>query len=406
VLLVTAVGVPDATLVELARRRPDHVIVVGGTAAIPESVARAVRAESRIAGRDRYETSRLLAGGRTDAYLADGRAFARAAPVAAAAVGAGVPLLLVDHSTPPPPSRASAEAVVLASTWSFADALTAAALGEPLFLVPRTCVPDAIRVELERLDPQRLTLVGGTAALGDGVGELRSCSLPDTVTYEFGGEVTVAQRAYVRAGVDASRRRWGDPGPMVVQAFTDLDDMVAANVRARGWTEDEWREWWDDGHASALGSAGWIGINLASTLAYFDTTSRAMRVVAHEVGHALEYQWGDVDVPEWLLEGGAEWLAVETVEAAGWSDHDVRGEFLDRAQRWGRPLTDFETEQPDAGEYSMGWAGCQYLAELAGPDALLDLFRTVAGGATWQSALHDETGLGPEAFYEGFARWL
>lgn len=55
----------------------------------------------------------------------------------------------------------------------FADALSASALaglqGGPVLLTMRTAVPDAIKAELSRIDPVKIVVLGGTAAISDEV---------------------------------------------------------------------------------------------------------------------------------------------------------------------------------------------------------------------------------------------
>lgn len=107
-LLLTAPnGVPTVVLTELARLKPSEVVVAGGPGAVSNSVVTSLRAEGysvrRVAGADRYETSRRLAAdafanapkGR-QVWLATGRGFADALSAAADAGRRGGPLVLVD----------------------------------------------------------------------------------------------------------------------------------------------------------------------------------------------------------------------------------------------------------------------------------------------------------------------
>lgn len=114
-LLLTLPGVLDARVAaELTRLHPPRVVVVGGAAVIADGVLDAIRAlpfapeVRRVAGLDRYETSRAVIEDTFGAsvpkvYLATGRGFADALTAGAAAAVSGVPVLLTDGS------RASAD---------------------------------------------------------------------------------------------------------------------------------------------------------------------------------------------------------------------------------------------------------------------------------------------------------
>ncbi len=74
---------------------------------------------------------------------------------------------------------ASADTVYLATGLGFADALAGAALagfeGAPLYVIPRTCVPDAVLDEIDRLGASNVVLLGGLPALSAAVESLTPC---------------------------------------------------------------------------------------------------------------------------------------------------------------------------------------------------------------------------------------
>ena len=104
-LLTRATTLPPSVASEIARLKPAKIVVVGGTGRVSMTVTAEIRkivpgaAMSRIAGIDRYETSRLLAttyfGGATTAYIATGESYPDA--MAASALGAALdrPVILV-----------------------------------------------------------------------------------------------------------------------------------------------------------------------------------------------------------------------------------------------------------------------------------------------------------------------
>ena len=139
ILLTRTDVLPEATRAELARLAPARIVIIGGTASVSTSVATAVSAAvpgavvSRIAGKDRYETSAAIAA-----------TFAPNVPV-----------------------------IYAASGLSFADALAAAAAagaqGAPVLLTAPTILPAAIRTQIVRLEPTRAVVAGGTAVVSDSV---------------------------------------------------------------------------------------------------------------------------------------------------------------------------------------------------------------------------------------------
>ena len=105
-------------------------------AAISETVAQELAPYGtvvRLAGADRYETSAAVA---EEVFICEGRVF-------------------------------------LASGGNFPDALVAAAagghIGGPVLLVTYDTIPAATRGQLDRLNPEFIWLVGGTAVIGDSV---------------------------------------------------------------------------------------------------------------------------------------------------------------------------------------------------------------------------------------------
>lgn len=93
---------------ELARLAPERIVVVGGTASIPETIAASAALASgittaaveRIAGKNRYEVSlavaRAMASGDTSSVVvASGEVWPDALSIAGSAAGRGEPILLV-----------------------------------------------------------------------------------------------------------------------------------------------------------------------------------------------------------------------------------------------------------------------------------------------------------------------
>jgi putative cell wall-binding protein len=139
VLLTDPSSIPDSTRSELARLRPQRIVVVGGEGVVSPGVVQQLQAYTgqpvgRLAGPDRYAT---------------------AAQVARASFSPGVP------------------AVFVATGRTFPDALTAgpaaAALGGPVLLVDPTSIPQATADALAWLQPRKIYIVGGPGVVSDGV---------------------------------------------------------------------------------------------------------------------------------------------------------------------------------------------------------------------------------------------
>lgn len=133
VLLVQRDSVPAATQQRLDALKPTKVIVLGGPASVSDAVVAQVRGV-RVAGTNRYATS------------------------AAVSAQAFKPLVGV---------------VYVATGEAFPDALAGAAAGAfrggPVLLVQRDTIPQEVSVELRRLLPQSIVILGGTSSVSSGV---------------------------------------------------------------------------------------------------------------------------------------------------------------------------------------------------------------------------------------------
>ena len=138
-LLVSGSGVPPATAFELTRLQPARIVLFGSVTSVSDAVLEALSGFApggavRVGGTDRYST---------------------AAAISAAAHAPGV---LVAY---------------IATGLNFPDALAGAAVAGatdgPLLLVTQNTLPAATAVELGRLDPGRIVILGGSGVVGDAV---------------------------------------------------------------------------------------------------------------------------------------------------------------------------------------------------------------------------------------------
>lgn len=132
------------------------------------------------------------------------------------------------------PDAASTAAVISASTFApgvpvaylvsrtgASDAAAAGALGGPVLLVDRDAAPAATRVELARLQPTRIIVVGGTNAVGE------------DVVRELGAERIAGDDRYATAALLAEHARQAGVPVVYVVNGTSLADAVVAAAAGR-----------------------------------------------------------------------------------------------------------------------------------------------------------------------------
>ncbi|MGI8871796.1 MAG: cell wall-binding repeat-containing protein [Candidatus Limnocylindria bacterium] len=195
VLLVQASRLPAPTAQELARLRPRRIIVLGAQGAVADRVLRALRAYapsvSRVGAADRYATSAAVSAATFDpnvpvAYVATGETFPDALAGGAAAGREGGPVLLVRHDR----------------------------------------VPSAITTELARLRPQRIVVLGSTAAISARVAHQLARSTA-SISRRAG-----ADRYATAVAVSAAGYRSGSPVEVFVSTGADFPDGLAAGPLA------------------------------------------------------------------------------------------------------------------------------------------------------------------------------
>lgn len=241
-LLTAQASLPASVQTELRRLHPSKIVIVGGEAAVSRAVAAQaakVAPVTRVAGADRFSTSRALAtyafpNGVNGAFVVSGLAFPDALSAGAAAAAAHEPVLLTASNSAAivkstvaaakalgartttivggpnavsasaasalkalgPVTRlsganrdatslavaatfASASTVYLASDAAFPDGLSgsaAAGLGRaPLIIIGHDCVPQSVITRISALGASRVVIVGGAAALSDRIDQLYAC---------------------------------------------------------------------------------------------------------------------------------------------------------------------------------------------------------------------------------------
>jgi putative cell wall-binding protein len=151
VLLVPGTTIPQSVLDELSRLKPKKLVVAGGSAVVSNAVMAAASQAAgvtavRAFGVDRYATAANLSVDR----------FSPGVPVAYVAAGADFPDAL-------------------------AATAAAAQLGGPVLLTAATALPTSTRAELDRLNPQRIVVVGSVGAISEAVKSAIGAYAPTTI---------------------------------------------------------------------------------------------------------------------------------------------------------------------------------------------------------------------------------
>ena len=199
-LLVRSDVIPTATATELNRLNPTQIVVLGGTGVISETVRQDLEAYAssgvamRISGANRYATAAAI----SSQYYAPG------VPAAFIATGLG-----------------------------FADALAgapAAALRDsPLLLVTTNSIPPETQAELDRLNPQRIYVLGGGASVSSTVGAALN-AYTDGLVMRIGGPNRYATAAAVARAFWTRSRAYAATGVSFADALAGGAVAGAAGV--------------------------------------------------------------------------------------------------------------------------------------------------------------------------------
>ena len=196
ILLAQANALPGETQAELDRLNPQRVWVLGGTSVISEAVRAAVAAyassgqATRVAGSDRFDTAAAI----SNRWYAPG-----------------------------------VQSVFVAVGTDFADALAgapAAALRDsPLLLVHSDGIPAETAAELQRLQPQSVYVLGGTAVISPTVASQLDA-------YTSGPVLRLAGANRFATAEAISRTFWGKVPAAYVASGVDFPDALAGSAVA------------------------------------------------------------------------------------------------------------------------------------------------------------------------------
>ncbi len=222
ILLTDRWTLSSATETELARLKPSRIVILGGTGAVSANVATRLGSFAgsvvRWAGADRFATAAMVSE----------KSFSPGVPVAYVATG-----------------------------MTFPDALSGGALagrnGGPILLAKSNSLPIATARELDRLNPAKIVILGGTGAINAAVAEaLKAYS--GSVSRLAGADryatsVQVSRASYGSGGSDAVFVATGSnfpdglaggpvaalvPGPLLLVSQSSLPSAVASELSRLG----------------------------------------------------------------------------------------------------------------------------------------------------------------------------
>ncbi|PRY68883.1 carboxypeptidase family protein [Glaciihabitans tibetensis] len=178
ILLVQAGEIPASIKAELERLKPDRVVVLGGIDSVSEAV------ETQL---DAYTTG-------TVTRLAGADRFAASAAISAESFGPGVATAYVANGLNFPDALAGAPA--------------AAKNGSPILLVTPTSIPAEIEDELERLNADRIVVLGGVNSVSEAV-KTNLASFTDGTVTRLAGDDRFS------ASADISSKNFAANAPIV-----------------------------------------------------------------------------------------------------------------------------------------------------------------------------------------------
>jgi hypothetical protein len=138
-------------------------------------------------------------------------------------------------------------------------------------------------------------------------------------------------------------------------------------------------------------------------------------IMLHEWYHVLQYSFLSCtpprchaqvrDIPEWLIEGGAEYAAAQAAQDRRLLFYSfIRRYELFRAGQVDTPLERIKEARTSA-DYGLAFAAVELLVSQAGRDSLLDFWEQAGATGRWESVFPDVFGTTPAKFYREFAAY-
>lgn len=259
-----------------------------------------------------------------------------------------------------------------------------------------------------------------TTEQGDDVARLQPGDRP--VRFRLDAAVTPQDEAFIVETLGWAHTDLGDSGPLTVHVYSDEDHFVVAYTNDFGIEPAEARRQLAEGQTAFESPGGHIWIYLPN---YLDSPLGERRLdLFHEYDHTLQEWQAEVRfqsaapaersfMPRWLVEGCAEYLAIQAGGRRGFVDAARDREIVvAQARDATEPLASFETGGEaeflggSGAAYTVGWLGCERLALTHGADAVTRRFWVaMAKARDWTRAFTDTFGMAPDAFYADFEHY-
>lgn len=211
----------------------------------------------------------------------------------------------------------------------------------------------------------------------------------------------------------------GDSGPLTIHVYSDEEHFVTAYTNEFGISPAEARRQLAEGQTAFETPGGHIWIYLTN---YEDAPDWDRRLTLfHEYEHTAQGWQAEVEfqsampnersfVPRWLVEGCAEYMAVQAVARRGVVDAaELRRIIVAQAGGPKERLADLETGGEaeflggSGNAYTLGWLACERLATSRGEESVAHQFwLSMAKLRDWKPAFAQAFGVSAETFYRDF----
>ena len=239
-------------------------------------------------------------------------------------------------------------------------------------------------------------------------------------TFTFGPELTPAEQARVRRGLDAGARYYRtvlgrELPPLSVWAYRDLEALLGAYVQNEPISADDARRLWTGGQVGhATPRKVWLGP------AWFQNAeASALKIAAHEAFHLLQYEVvgqrpmsvSTLDEippagPWWLAEGSAEYFAYLAIARDGaLRIADVRAQWLRSAKSTSAPLRALATlrgQRETPNPYDIYALATDILLRGRDPKLVFAYYEGIARGTPWPDVFAAIFGRSYDAFVDEF----
>lgn len=221
---------------------------------------------------------------------------------------------------------------------------------------------------------------------------------PEAIAYNVDDDVDQADFHAIALGVelaeDFMRRAGRGAVERTVFVRITTTNECAHGVSARGYVI-----------CANVDNAGWRALDFGARV----------KVAAHEYYHVLQHELGCYDVPQWLFEGSAEYMAFRVMTDAGFLEPQAA--TLASIQRvlavFGSPpalINDTSRRSAGLDQYAYWGLAVDQLLLVPGIGALRNFCADVGAGTGWEQAFLTAFGRTPSQFVESFrdqsAGWI